>query len=127
MNNPTELKYVKSHEWIRTLPNGNVQVGITDYAQHAMGDIVFANLPEVGAAVTAGSAMCDIESVKSVEDVFSPVTGTVAAANDELTGDPAKLNSDPYGAWIAEISGVTATEETMDAAAYEAYCAAQEG
>jgi len=126
MNIPADLKYVKSHEWIRTLPNGNVQVGITDFAQNAMGDIVFANLPECGAAVTAGTAMCDIESVKSVEDVFSPVSGTVAAVNDELTSDPAKLNSDPYGAWIAEIEGVTATEETMDAAAYETFCA-QEG
>lgn len=122
MNIPAELKYVKSHEWIQDLGGGKVRVGITDFAQHAMGDIVFVNLPEVGAEVTAGERMCDIESVKSVEDVFSPVTGKVAAVNEELRDAPDKVNSDPYGAWFAEIEGVSATEETMDSAAYAKLC-----
>ena len=125
MNIPAELKYVKSHEWIQDLGNGKVRVGITDFAQHAMGDIVFVNLPEVGDAVTAGERMCDIESVKSVEDVFSPVTGKVAAVNEALRDAPDTVNNDPYGAWFAEIEGVTATEDTLDAAAYAQLCEAE--
>ncbi len=122
MNIPANLKYVKSHEWIEDLGAGKVRVGITDFAQHAMGDIVFVNLPEVGAEVVAGERMCDIESVKSVEDVFSPVTGKVVAVNEALRDAPESVNSDPYGAWFAEIEGVSATEETMDNVAYTALC-----
>lgn len=125
MNVPAELKYVKSHEWIQDLGNGKVRIGITDFAQHAMGDIVFVNLPDVGASVAAGERMCDIESVKSVEDVFSPVTGEVTAVNEALRDAPESVNADPYGAWFAEVSAVTATEETMDAAGYTAFCEAE--
>ena len=125
MNVPAELKYVKSHEWIQDLGGGRVRVGITDFAQHAMGDIVFVNLPEAGQSVTAGERLCDIESVKSVEDVFSPVTGTVCAVNEALRDAPETVNADPYGAWFAEIEGVTATEDTLDAAAYAQLCEAE--
>ena len=98
-------------------------VGITDFAQDALGDIVFINMPEVGDTVTAGEALGDVESVKAVSDVNSPVTGVVVAINEELVDAPETLNSDPYGAWIIKVENITEEEELMDAAAYEAFCA----
>jgi len=120
MNFPAELKYSKSHEWVKTLADGAVLIGITDFAQSELGDLVFINLPAVGDGVTLGTAMCDVESVKAVSDIMSPVTGTVAEVNEELLDAPQKLNESPYGAWIARIENVTETEELLDAAAYEA-------
>ena len=98
-------------------------IGISDFAQDALGDLVFVNLPEVGDAVTAGEAFGDVESVKAVSDLLCPVTGIVAEINEELLDAPEKLNEDPYGAWIIKVSDVTATEDLLDAAAYEAFCA----
>ena len=119
-----DLKYSKSHEWIRM--DGDVAViGISDYAQDALGDLVFVNLPQVGDDVTAGEAFGDVESVKAVSDLMSPVTGTVAEINEELLDAPESLNNDPYGAWIIKVENVTDTEELLDAAAYEAHCAAE--
>lgn len=123
-NTPAELKYTKSHEWVKE-EGGLTIVGLTDYAQNALGDIVFVNLPEVGDAVTAGEAFSDVESVKAVSDVFSPVTGTVAEVNEELLDNPALLNEAPYSTWLVKVSDVTATEELLDAAAYDAVCAAE--
>ena len=122
MNFPVELKYSKSHEWVKM--DGEVAVvGISDFAQDALGDVVFINLPAEGDTVTAGESLGDVESVKAVSDVISPVSGTVCAVNEALADAPETLNSDPYGAWIIRVSPVTDTEELLDAAAYEAHCA----
>ena len=122
MNYPVDLKYTKDHEWMKM--EGDIAViGISDFAQDALGDIVFINMPEVGDTVTAGEALGDVESVKAVSDVDSPVTGVVVAINEELVDAPETLNSDPYGAWIIKVENVTAEEELLDAAAYEAFCA----
>ena len=122
MNYPVELKYTKDHEWIKM--EGDIAViGISDFAQDALGDVVFINLPEVGDAVTAGEAFGDVESVKAVSDVNSPVTGVVVEINEDLADSPENLNSDPYGSWIIKVEQITETEELMDAAAYEAFCA----
>lgn len=124
-NIPEELKYTKSHEWVKE-EDGVITVGLTDYAQSALGDIVFINLPEEGDDVTAGQAFSDVESVKAVSDVFSPVTGKVAAINEELLDNPALVNEDPYEAWLIKVEDVSDTEELMDAAAYGQVCAAEE-
>ena len=122
MNYPVELKYTKDHEWLKM--EGDIAVvGISDFAQDALGDIVFINLPEVGDTVTAGEALGDVESVKAVSDVNSPVTGVVVAINEDLVDAPETLNSDPYGAWIIKVENITEEEELLDAAAYEAFCA----
>ena len=117
-----DLKYSKSHEWIRM--DGDVAVvGISDFAQDALGDLVFVNLPQVGDDVTAGEPFGDVESVKAVSDLISPVTGVVCEINEELMDAPENLNNDPYGAWIIKVENVTDTEELLDPAAYEAHCA----
>jgi glycine cleavage system H protein len=119
-----DVKYSKSHEWVRM--DGDVAViGISDFAQDALGDLVFVNLPQVGDDVTAGEAFGDVESVKAVSDLMSPVTGVVCEINEELLDAPENLNNDPYGAWIIKVENVTDTEELLDAAAYEAHCAAE--
>ena len=125
-NIPADLKYTKSHEWVKE-EDGLYVIGLTDYAQSALGDIVFINLPEAGDDVTAGETFSDVESVKAVSDVFSPVTGTVAAVNEALLDNPALVNEDPYGAWMIKVENVSDTEELLDAAAYEAVVAAEEG
>lgn len=127
MNTPAELKYAKSHEWVKMLDDTTALIGITDYAQHALGDLVFINLPEVGDGVTAGEVFTDVESVKAVSDVYSPVTGEVAEINEELLDNPALINEDPYGAWMIKVSGITDTEELIDADAYEKVCEEEEG
>ena len=122
MNFPAELKYTKDHEWLKM--EGDIAViGISDFAQDALGDVVFINLPEVGYEVTAGESFGDVESVKAVSDVNSPVTGVVLEINEELSDSPENLNSDPYGSWIIKVEKITASEELLDAAAYEAFCA----
>ena len=122
---PAELKYTKSHEWVKE-EDGVFVIGLTDYAQSALGDLVFVNLPEEGDAVTAGEAFSDVESVKAVSDVFSPVTGEVCAINEELLDNPALINEAPYDAWLVKVQNVSDTEELLDAAAYEAVVAAEE-
>lgn len=122
---PAELKYSKSHEWVKE-EDGVFTIGLTDYAQNALGDIVFINLPEEGDEVTAGESFSDVESVKAVSDVFSPVTGTVCAVNEELLDDPAQVNEAPYEAWLIKVENVTGTEELLDAEGYEAVVAAEE-
>ena len=117
-----DLKYSRDHEWVKE-EDGLCVIGISDFAQDALGDLVFVNLPEVGDAVTAGEAFGDVESVKAVSDLLCPVTGTVAEINEELLDAPEKLNEDPYGAWIIKVENVTASEDLLDAAAYEAFCA----
>ena len=122
MNFPAELKYSKSHEWVRT-EDGVTVVGISDFAQDALGDVVFVNLPAEGDEVSAGESFGDVESVKAVSDIISPVTGVICAVNEALADAPETLNADPYGAWIIKVKDVGETEELLDAAAYEAHCA----
>ena len=122
---PTEMKYSKDHEWMKE-EDGVVVVGISDFAQDALGDVVFVNLPGEGDAVTAGEAFGDVESVKAVSDLVSPVSGTVCAVNEELLDEPEQLNKAPYDAWLIKVENVGDTSELLDAAAYEAFCA-QEG
>lgn len=119
---PEALKYTKSHEWIQE-EDGLIVIGLTDFAQDALGDLVFVNLPQEGDEVTAGEAFADVESVKAVSDVFSPVSGTVAAVNEELLDNPALMNEAPYEAWLIKVENVSDTEELLDAAEYEKVCA----
>jgi glycine cleavage system H protein len=122
MANPSDLKYTAEHEWVREpgTQSGSVRVGITDYAQEALGDIVYVQLPEVGEQVTAGSAVGELESTKSVSDVYSPVSGEVVARNDALDATPELVNTDPYGdGWLFEVTSSGESSELLDAAAYE--------
>ena len=123
MNFPRELKYTKTHEWVRFTDEETAYVGITDYAQDQLGDLVFVNLPAEGDALTAGESFADVESVKAVSDVNSPVTGTVEKVNEELADAPEKMNEAPYDAWFVLAGGITGTEDLMDAEAYEAFVA----
>ena len=121
MNYPVELQYSKSHEWVRM--DGDVAViGISDFAQDALGDVVFVNLPQEGDDCTAGEPFGDVESVKAVSDLVSPVTGTVCAVNEELLDAPELLNQDPYGTWIikVEMSDPSELDNLLDAAVYKA-------
>ncbi|MGM9549717.1 MAG: glycine cleavage system protein GcvH [Faecousia sp.] len=119
---PADLKYSKTHEWVDVV-GGVATVGISDFAQDALGDVVFVNLPAVGDEVVAGESFGDVESVKAVSDLICPVTGIVCAVNEELDDAPENLNKDPYGAWIIKVKDITGEEELLDAAAYEAFCA----
>ena len=122
-NTPTDLKYLASHEWIRSEKDGTVTVGISDHAQEALGDIVFVEAPEVGRALTAGEACAVVESVKAASDIYAPVSGQVAAINDELKNSPELINQDPYGkGWIWKIKVANPAElsKLLEASAYEA-------
>ena len=125
MNYPAALQYSRSHEWLSL--DGDVSViGISDFAQHELGDVVFINLPEVGDEVTAGEAFGDVESVKAVSDLISPVSGTVLEINEELLDSPELLNDDPYANWIIKVENVSDTEELLSAAAYADFCETEE-
>ncbi|MDD6164163.1 MAG: glycine cleavage system protein GcvH [Anaerovibrio slackiae] len=124
-NVPAELKYTKSHECVKE-EVGLYVVGLTDFAQEALGDIVFINMPEEGDDVASGESFADVESVKAVSDVFSPVSGTVAEVNEGLIDEPALINQEPYEQWLIKVKDVSDTEELMDAAAYEEFCATEE-
>ncbi len=122
---PEDLKYTAEHEWVRTPGEhaGSVRIGITDYAQDALGDIVYVSLPEVGTSVTAGTTCGELESTKSVSDVYAPVTGEVVARNETLDATPEMVNSDPYeGGWLFEIvpTDAGAVDELMSAETYTA-------
>ena len=121
---PDDLRYTSEHEWVRSPgeAESSVRIGITDYAQEALGDIVFVSLPEVGAEVSSGSAIGELESTKSVSDVYAPLSGKVAAVNEALDGTPEMVNSDPYGeGWLFEIvpADAAAVDGLMDAATYQ--------
>ncbi len=121
MNFPKELKYSKSHEWVKM--EGDVAViGITDFAQDALGDLVFVGLPEVGDAVTAEEPFGDVESVKAVSDINSPISGTVCAINEDVLDAPESLNEDPYGAWLIKVNEITDDGDLMTAEEYEEFC-----
>jgi glycine cleavage system H protein len=122
MNIPAELRYSSDHEWVR-VEGTTATIGITEYAQDALGDVVFVEMPETGVAVAAGESFSEVESTKSVSDIYAPITGSIAEVNGELESQPELLNSDPYGAgWICriEISDPSELDGLMDAEAYRA-------
>jgi len=120
-NIPSDLKFTKEHEWVATTPSANVfRVGITDYAQSALGDIVYVQLPKVGQKLTAGEVCGEIESTKSVSEIYSPITGEVSSVNGNLDGAPEIINSEPYGSgWILEISVSGDLPELLSGEEYE--------
>lgn len=120
MNVKTDRLYTESHEWVLFENETTATIGLTDYAQSELGDLVFVNLPEVGDAVTAGETFADVESVKAVSDVYCPVTGTVAEVNEELLDAPQKINEDAFSAWLIKVENITGRETLMDAEAYRA-------
>ncbi|MEJ5945036.1 glycine cleavage system protein GcvH [Pseudokineococcus basanitobsidens] len=120
---PADLRYTAEHEWVRALDGGAVRIGITAFAQDALGDVVFVQLPETGTSVDAGTSIGEVESTKSVSEVYAPLTGTVRAVNDALEATPELVNSDPYGeGWMFELEGVEAgaVEALLDADGYRA-------
>ena len=121
MNFPNELKYTKTHEWVRFEDESTALIGITDYAQDQLGDLVFVNLPVAGDTIEAGTAFADVESVKAVSDVNAPVTGTVAEVNEALADAPEMMNEAPYDAWFVRVTDITDTEDLLDADAYAAF------
>jgi glycine cleavage system H protein len=120
---PGELKYTKNHEWVRVLDGGVVEIGLTDFAQDSLGDVVFVNLPEVGDELTAGEAFADVESVKAVVDIFSPVTGSVEMTNEIVLSTPAAINDAPYETWLVRVKGTADPAALMTAAEYKALIA----
>ena len=121
MTFPEELKYTETHEWIRFEDETTAYIGITDYAQNELGDLVFVNLPLEGDDVAMGEAFADVESVKAVSDVISPVSGTVSEVNEILADEPQMMNESPYEAWFIKVTDISEQEELMDAEAYEAF------
>ena len=121
-NVPADLRFAESHEWAKLEADGSITVGISDHAQEALGDVVFVELAEVGKVFAAGDAVGVVESVKAASDIYSPVAGEVIAVNEELSGSPELLNSDPYGAWIFKLkpSDSADLEKLLDAAGYKA-------
>ena len=123
MTFPKNLLYTESHEWVCFAEDGTATVGITDYAQSELGDLVFVNLPEPGDAVTAGDSFADVESVKAVSDVLSPVSGEVEEINETLADEPQRMNQAPYDSWFIKVKDVTDRANLMDAEAYQAFVA----
>ncbi|NHZ62543.1 glycine cleavage system protein GcvH [Massilia genomosp. 1] len=120
MNIPADLKYTESHEWVRAEADGTLTVGITEYAQDALGDIVFVELPKVGKVFTAGDDAAVVESVKAASDIYSPVSGECIAVNDGVADAPDSINTDAYAAWLFKLkpSNAGAIDGLLDAAAY---------
>jgi len=124
---PADLKYTRSHEWVRPLPDGNVEIGITDHAQESLGDLVFVEQPEVGRRLAAGEACAVVESVKAASDIYAPLAGSVVATNEQLGSAPELVNHDPYGAgWLMRLKPTAPLGEAPDllsAQEYEALAA----
>mgnify|MGYP003593196799 CR=1 FL=1 len=124
MNVPTNLKYAKSHEWVRSEADGSVTVGISEHAQELLGDLVFVDLPELGAEVSAGQEVAVVESVKAASDVYAPVSGIVLEVNTAVADAPESVNQDAYAAWLFKLKPTNLAEldNLLDAAAYTASC-----
>ena len=125
MNIPKDLMYTKTHEWLKKNDDGTAYVGLTDFAQAELGDLVFVNLPMEGDTVTAEEAFADVESVKAVSDVNSPVTGTVVAVNEDVADAPVKINETPYEAWLIQVGDIEDTAELLTADEYADFVEAQ--
>jgi len=129
-NVPADLRYTKSHEWVKRLPDGTVEIGITDHAQHALGDLVFVEVPEAGRTVAAGEACAVVESVKAASDVYAPLAGEVTAGNPELATAPEAINQDPYGrGWMLRLKPAStgAIDALLSPADYAALLQAEGG
>ena len=130
-NVPADLKYTKSHEWLRALPDGAVEIGITEHAQHALGDLVFVEVPEAGRTLAAGEACAVVESVKAASDVYAPLAGTVTGGNPQLAAEPQAVNADPYGTgWLFRLkpaAGALAAAALLSPADYQQYLDAEAG
>lgn len=120
-----EALYAKSHEWV-IFEGDEAIIGISDYAQSELGDLVFVNLPEEGDEVVAGDAFADVESVKAVSDIYSPVSGVISEINEELLDAPEKINEDAFGAWFIKVKDITDKAELISAEEYEAFCESEE-
>jgi glycine cleavage system H protein len=116
------LSYAKTHEWVSFINDTTARIGISDFAQHELGDLVFINLPEEGDAVTAGDAFGDVESVKAVSDILSPVTGVISAVNQDVLDKPESINENPYDSWFIEVTDITVKSELMTASEYSDFC-----
>lgn len=120
------LLFSKTHEWVNMIDDTTATIGISDFAQNELGGLVFVNLPEEGDDVVMGDTFADVESVKAVSDIYSPVTGTVAAINEELLDAPEMINDAPYDAWFVKVENITETEELMTEEEYKAFCEAEQ-
>jgi len=124
MSNPQQLRYSKEHEWLATAEDGVATIGITEFAANALGDVVYAQLPEVGSTVTAGDTCGELESTKSVSDLYSPVTGEVTEINEDVVNDPALVNSAPFeGGWLFKVRVTDEPADLLSAAEYDAFIA----
>lgn len=121
MKYPVELKYSKSHEWVKMIDETAAYIGLTDYAQHEMGDLVFVNLPEPGDEVTEEETFADVESVKAVSNVFSPVSGVIVEINEDLLDHPEFINENPNDSWLIKVENITKTVELLSSEEYEAF------
>ena len=127
-NVPADLRYTKTHEWLRTLPDGSVEIGITDHAQHALGDLVFVEVPEAGRTLKPGDACAVVESVKAASDVYAPIACTVTSGNPRLASEPEVVNGDPYGAgWLMRVrpENGAAVAALLSAADYSSFLATE--
>ena len=120
MNLPLDLKYAKTHEWVKDLGNGLFEIGLSDYAQKELGDIVYVNLPQAGDSLEAGKAFADVESVKAVSDIFSPVNGKVKEINDAVLSAPESINKAPYESWLIRAEGFIDEKKLFSAGEYQA-------
>ena len=125
MDTPKNLKYAKTHEWVKFLDDGSAMIGLTDFAQKKLGKLVFVNLPLVGDELSLGQPFGDVESVKAVSDVISPLEATVAEVNEELLDAPGLINDDPYVAWLVKADEITNTDDLLNAEEYDAFCASE--
>ena len=116
------LNYAKTHEWVDFTGDTTARIGISDFAQQELGDLVFINLPEVGDTVTAGDAFGDVESVKAVSDILSPVTGVISAVNQDVLDHPESINETPYDSWFIEVTDIAGKSELMTASEYGDFC-----
>lgn len=119
MSRPKEISYLATHEWVKFIDEETAQVGITDFAQEQLGDIVFVELPEVGAEVKMGDQVAEVESVKTVSDIYTPFTGTISKINENLDDAPESVNDEPFENWLFEVTGITEKEELIDLEAYD--------
>ena len=126
MNTPKNLKYSKTHEWVEFTGGNTAKIGLTDFAQQKLGKLVFVNLPLAGDEVILDQPFGDVESVKAVSDVLSPVNGTVTEVNEELLDSPGMINDDPYGAWLVTADITSDNDELLTAEEYETFCAQEE-